>query len=240
LGACKTASHLVSLTFDDGFTLSARTLAGIFEEFGLRTSLNVIARGADPDFPPPDEWHNAPRGSWELWNEIAARGHEINPHGFDHTDPKKYPPDENSRRVDACIGIFRERLRGFDPMKSVYACPYNSTTPEMEVKLASSFRAYRAGGNPVNPWPSPKMKRINCWSDGPGNADASTGLQVNNFLGSSGGWLVLAMHGLDHEGWGPLSSDFLRRLLEKLVKDSRVEVSGPSAVLAKYSGQADR
>ena len=228
------ASHLISLNFDDGFAKSAVDLAKIFEEFGLHTCLNVIALGADPDFPPPDEWHNAPRGSWELWNELAARGHEVNPHGLDHSNPNGLPPGEASRRVDQCIEIFRKNLRGFDPMKSVFGCPYNALTPELEDKLAKSFRAYRPGGNPVNPLPSPATKRINCWSDGPGNADKTTDALVNNFLDSPGGWLVPAMHGLDKEGWGPLSSGYLRNLLGRLVKDSRVEVIGLAEALAKY------
>src|SRR5512138_2592608 len=98
---------LVSLTFDDGFAKSGRNLAAIFDDFGLKTSLSIIARGAEPDFGSPDEWHNAPRGGWDLWNELAARGHEIQPHGLDHTDPKKFPAEENARRVNRCIEIFR-------------------------------------------------------------------------------------------------------------------------------------
>jgi len=228
-------SHLISLTFDDGFAKSAQMLAKIHGEFGLKASLNVIARGADPAFPAPDEWHNAPRGSWELWNELSSQGHEINPHGYDHSDPNKLPPEENARRIDECIRIFQRSLKGFNPSQAVYACPYNATNPELESKLASSFRTYRAGGNPVNPLPSTNTKRINCWSDGPGNADASTEALINRFLDSPGGWLVPAMHGLDEEGWGPLSSGFLRRLLEKLSKDGRVEVMGPRMALGRIS-----
>ena len=227
-------SHLISLTFDDGFAKSARDLADIFGEFGLRTSLNVIALGADPEFPPPDEWHNAPRGSWELWNDLAAKGHEINPHGLDHSDPNKIPPGEASRRVDQCIEIFRKNLKGFDQMKTVFACPYNALTPELEGKLTGCFRAYRAGGNPVNSLPSKTTKRINCWSDGPGNADTSLESLITKFLESPGGWLVPAMHGLDQEGWGPLSSGYLRGLLGRLVKDNRVEVVGTVEAMRKY------
>jgi len=226
--------HLISLTFDDGFAKSGANLAKIHEEFGLKTSLNIIARGADSDFPPPDEWHNAPRGTWEQWNELAARGHEINPHGFDHTNPRDLPEEENARRLDECIAIFREKLRGFDPARTVYACPYNSVTPIFGEYLGKKFRGYRPGGNPVNPPPSAASRRINCWSDGPGNADASTNALIGKFLSSEGGWLVLGMHGLDEEGWGPLSSDYLRRLLEKLAKNAGVELLGISAALRKY------
>jgi peptidoglycan/xylan/chitin deacetylase (PgdA/CDA1 family) len=227
-------SHLISLTFDDGFAKSGMDLAKIFEEAGLRTSLNVIARGPDPDYQSPDEWHNAPRGSWDLWNELLARGHEVNPHGLDHSDPHKLPAGEAARRVDQCIDIFRKSLRGFDPMKSVFACPYNALTPELEGKLAESFRAYRAGRNWVNPLPSRATRYIGCWSDGPGNADATLEDLINKFLDSPGGWLVAAMHGLDKEGWGPLSSGYLRKLLERLLKDKRVEVIGVTAALIKY------
>ncbi|NBC02778.1 MAG: hypothetical protein GVY20_03640 [Bacteroidetes bacterium] len=38
---------------------------------------------------------------------------------------------------------------------------------------------------------------------GPGNIDNWVEQQVNTFLESDGGWLVLNVHGLDDEGWGP-------------------------------------
>ena len=41
---------------------------------------------------------------------------------------------------------------------------------------------------------------------------------INDFLNSSGGWLVLNLHGLDSEGWGPISSKYLDKLLLRLLK----------------------
>lgn len=40
----------------------------------------------------------------------------------------------------------------------------------------------------------------------------------------SSGWLVYNTHGLDDEGWGPIGSDYLDKLLERLLKIKTVEI----------------
>ena len=47
---------------------------------------------------------------------------------------------------------------------------------------------------------------MKCWVTDP----------CGSFAGPSG-WLCCNLHGLDDEGWGPIGSDALERLLERLV-----------------------
>ena len=49
--------HIVSLSFDDGFEKSNLKIAEIYEKFGLSACFNVIALGHDPNFEPPDPYH---------------------------------------------------------------------------------------------------------------------------------------------------------------------------------------
>ncbi len=55
----------------------------------------------------------------------------------------------------------------------------------------------------------------------------------SNFITSSGGWLVLNLHGLDEEGWGPVSSKYLDDLLKRLVKIEYLEVLPAGEVLKR-------
>ena len=41
--------------------------------------------------------------------------------------------------------------------------------------------------------------------------------EINKFLEEPGGWLILNLHGLDNEGWGPVSTNYLDGLLKRLV-----------------------
>src|SRR5665647_1104338 len=71
----------------------------------------------------------------------------------------------------------------------------------------------------INPIPSSsKPVRLGCWSFGPDNADNWVEKQVNEFLATTGGWLILNLHGLDNVGWGPITSKYLNGLLQRLVK----------------------
>jgi hypothetical protein len=56
---------------------------------------------------------------------------------------------------------------------------------------------------------------------------------VSDFINSSGGWLVLNLHGLDEEGWGPVSSQYLDDLLKRMVKIEYLEVLPAGEVLKR-------
>lgn len=68
---------------------------------------------------------------------------------------------------------------------------------------------------------------------GPDNIDNWVEQQVNDFLESEGGWLVLNVHGLDDEGWGPMSTSFLRSLISRLVTVEKLEILPAGEVLKR-------
>jgi hypothetical protein len=57
---------------------------------------------------------------------------------------------------------------------------------------------------------------------------------VESFLAGPPGWLCYNLHGLDDEGWGPVRSETLDSLLERLVAGS-VQVLPITAALAATS-----
>jgi peptidoglycan/xylan/chitin deacetylase (PgdA/CDA1 family) len=222
--------HVVTLSFDDGFDCSSRKTAEIFERFGLSAAINVVARGhlGEPDEP----WHTRwPKGDFGLWNELQARGHEIMPHGLAHVNKANVPLEAGRQLIEACLELFARDLDGFDASRAVFAFPYNASTPELEEWLAGVVRGFRTGGNPIMPLPQPVQSRIACTSFGPGPCDEHLEHAVDELLARPSGWLCYNVHGLDGEGWGPLSTATLERLLDRLVARDHVRVLPALAAL---------
>ncbi len=67
------------------------------------------------------------------------------------------------------------------------------------------------------PSPRPGQQRVTCISFGPDRCDEHLIRTIESFLAGPPGWLCYDLHGLDDEGWGPVGSETLDRLLEHLV-----------------------
>jgi peptidoglycan/xylan/chitin deacetylase (PgdA/CDA1 family) len=209
--------HIVTLSFDDGFERSSIRTAELFERHGLAAELNVLASDR---INPAEEWHRRwPKGDFGLWNELKARGHYVMPHGLEHVNKAEVPLAEAKRLIDACLEVFRAELAGFDASQASFAFPYNRSTPDVEAWLCTRVRAFRTGGDPVMPLPQPDQQRVTCTGFGPERCDDHLLQTVDSFLTGLPGWLCYNLHGLDDEGWGPVGSDTLDRLLERLVAD---------------------
>lgn len=226
------ARRLLTITFDDGFADSSRRTAAIFEEFGLKASFNVIAGAGTPGWTAPDEWHNAPYGDWALWNELAARGHEIHPHSWSHRNHATMAPADAVAEVDRCLEAFARNLKGFRAEQAVYVFPYNRGGPEVEAHILARMRAYRVGGEPFNPTPSAALRRLGSVTSNAGICDGEVAYWVNEWLDREPSWLLFSAHGLDPEGWGPMTPGGLKRILERVLRTPGAEVITPSAALA--------
>jgi hypothetical protein len=222
--------HVLTLSFDDGFERSSRATAELFERFGLSAAINVVARGHLGE--PAEPWHARwPKGDFELWNELQARGHEIMPHGLVHANKSELPFDDATHLIETCLEVFAHELESFDATQAVFAFPYNASTPELEAWLAGLVRAFRTGGDPIMPLPQPGQAKISCTSFGPGPCDEHLERLVEELLARPSGWLCYNVHGLDGEGWGPLSATTLERLLARLVERDDVRVLPSRAAL---------
>ncbi len=225
-------THIVTLSFDDGFKKSFYEVADVYESFGLRACLNVIALGHEQDFRPtvngqPDAGIVPfPKGDWSDWNKLRKRGHEVMAHTYDHSNLTTLPLDEAKEKIVQCAKAFETHLEGFKASESVYNFAYNASTPELDAFALTQFLVVRTQGNsPVNPIPARRRPvRIGCYSHGPDSCDSFFEEELNKFLAGPGGWFVMNTHGLDSEGWGPMSTSYLRSTLARLSKMSHVEV----------------
>ncbi|MEN8156845.1 MAG: polysaccharide deacetylase family protein [Bacteroidota bacterium] len=234
----KSKTHLLTLSFDDGFRKSFYRIAEIHEEYGLKACLNVIASGHLPSFIPPDIYQTVTLGNFNDWNTLKSRGHEIMPHSWEHLDLTEMPINLAREKITKCLEYFDEHLEGFRASDAVYNFAFNASTPELEQFALSKVRAIRTGGSHIlgdqksNPLPSVDGPfRLGCISYGPDNADGWVEEKVNQFMDSTGGWLILNLHGLDGEGWGPISTGYLDNLLNRMMKLDYLELLPAGEVL---------
>jgi hypothetical protein len=132
-----------------------------------------------------------------------------------------------------CIDVFSKELKGFKPKESIFNFPFNASTPELEQWLPSHVKAFRTGGNPINALPHKGQVKLTCTSHGPENINEHLNGEIEKLLALPSGWLIYNTHGLDDEGWGPLSSDFLDRLLARLVEMDSVEIIPAGKALSR-------
>ncbi len=234
-------THILTLSFDDGFKKSFYRIAEIHEAYGLKACLNVIATGHRKSFNTEPKW--IPQhllGNFDDWNALRSRGHELMPHTWAHLNLTEIPEAKAKRNIEKCFDYFERHLEGYRSSEAVYNFAYNASTPELEDFVLQRVPALRTGGwlvlkdTMVNLIPvGPAPKRLGCWSHGPGFCDHYVEEEINKFLASPGGWLILNLHGLDEEGWGPVSTAYLDKLLKRLVTVNYLEVLPTGTVLKK-------
>lgn len=229
-----TKKHIVTLSFDDGFRKSSVKTAEIYEKYKLSSCINVVASAHMKDFRPPD-YPDVPRADFGLWNDLQARGHEIMPHGYKHANKRNLPLAEAKDLILRCLDVFDKELKGFDAKQAVFNFPYNASTPELEKWLPTQVRAFRTGGEAINPLPHKGQVKLTCTSFGPGNCEAAIDREIDRLLGKETGWLIFNTHGLDDEGWGPIRASYLERLLEKLLAIETVGILPAGKALAQFA-----
>jgi peptidoglycan/xylan/chitin deacetylase (PgdA/CDA1 family) len=225
--------HLVTLSCDDGFRDSCIRLAEIHERHGLKACLNVLAAddgsfGGDAG----DVQQQAVKGDFALWRELAQRGHEIMPHGWNHTNKAAVPLATAQDLISRCLAAFTRELPAFEARTSVFNFPYGASTPALEAWLSTQVRAFRPGGNGFNPLPSRATIRVTCTATGPTGIEAHLEGLIARLLAMPEGWLVYNLHGLDGEGWGPVPAPWLDGLLGRLTKMPSVLVQPTASLLA--------
>jgi hypothetical protein len=224
-------THLFTLSFDDGFKRSSLRTAEIYEKHKLSACINVIATAHLPDFVLPNDYHRWPVGDFKLWNELQSRGHEIMPHGYKHANKKELPLAESEDLIRRCLDYFSKHLKGFDPKKAVFNFPFNASTPEVEKWLSSQVMAFRTGGPIVNKLPHRGQSKLTCGGFGPGNTDAHLIGEIEKWLAEPAGWFIYNTHGLDEEGYGPLTASVLDRLLARLSAMPHVQITPAARAL---------
>jgi peptidoglycan/xylan/chitin deacetylase (PgdA/CDA1 family) len=190
-------------TFDDGYA-SSSTIASIFESYGLRASFYIIA-GAVPD------------EQWSMWRDLEAKGHEIGNHSMTHTidlsDPTLSDQTLNTEINDAQT-LIAQKL-GTKPM--TFAFPWHAYSDRsLEVALQHHF-AVRKPDIGESTYHFVFFDQDHSVDEAHALADANAQLADTVAVG---GWFVAAGHGIDGDGWSPITSNFLNQHLTFAAKYS--------------------
>lgn len=199
-----------SFTFDDGL-MSAFQVADIFNQQNLKASFYI-----NPGLIRTQQ-------EWQKWQAVAAQGHEIGNHTMWHTkvaDASLADSVLKFQILDAQALI--EQKIGVRPL--VFVFPYDAFDDRSMKLVMSSHIATRLPGFRTDP----TYKIVDFVS-------TLTLPQANSTLQdvvNTGGWFVAAGHGIDGNGWSPVSADFLKdhlsfaqALSNKLWIDTFAEVS---------------
>ena len=232
-------SHILTFSFDDGFKKSFYRAAEIHEEYGLAACFNVIASGHFPSFKAIDQWILPELlGDFSDWNKLKGRGHEVMPHTWEHLNLTKIPLNKAKENIDKCLEYFEENLDDYKNEEAVFNYAFLASTPEIEEYTLQKVLAARTGGwhfledKMANEIPTTKEPvRLGAWGKGPGYCDDYLETEINSFLKSDGGWLILNLHGFDGEGWGPVHTDYFDQLLKRLVKIDYLDILPTGKVL---------
>lgn len=238
-------THIISLSFDDGFKKSFRRVVEIHENYGSKACLNVIATGHLPSFKGVDEWILPElMGDFNDWNEFVSRGHEVMPHTWEHVKLTEVSFSEAKERLDKCFEYFSDNLDGYSNEKAVYNFAFNASNEELDLYCLEKVKAIRTGhwviskdDAFINDFPQAEYKdpiRLGCIAHGPGIGDDFLEKEINTFLASAGGWFIVNLHGLDNEGWGPVTTDYYDSLLKRLVEIPNLDLLPVGSVLEKY------
>jgi peptidoglycan/xylan/chitin deacetylase (PgdA/CDA1 family) len=228
-------THFFTLSFDDGFKKSSLRTAEIYEKYKLSACINVIATAHLPDFVLPNEYHRWPVGDFGLWNELQSRGHEIMPHGYMHANKREMPLAEAQDLLRRCLDYFTQHLKGFEAKKAVFNFPFNASTPELEKWLPSQVMAFRTAGAIVNKLPHRGQAKLTSGGFGPQNTDGHLISEIDKWLAAPSGWLIYNTHGLDDEGYGPLTASVLDRLLARLSAMPHVRIVPAARALVELN-----
>jgi peptidoglycan/xylan/chitin deacetylase (PgdA/CDA1 family) len=228
--------RVVSFCFDDGFRATADKVRAIFEARGLHASFCVLAapgQAQDPFI------RGAGIADWGYWRDAAAGGHEVAPHGWAHERLGEMPLPAACESLDRTLQTFAREMPGFEARDQLFHLAYLAA-PEPVVDhiagLALGVRR-RIGRDGLNPLQGHRRGgSVDCITFGDG-ADGLLEARLTRFVADEAGWLVVVLHGLDGEGWGPVCVATLSAALDRLL-EAGAQVRPAGQVMRQGLGEA--
>ncbi|WP_446325672.1 polysaccharide deacetylase family protein [Blastomonas sp. CACIA14H2] len=168
---------------------------------------------------------------WDYWRETVAAGHEVGPHGHAHEFYGRMDLDTARRSIESCWQTFERELPGFDRRSSIFHVPYLSAPDELVRWIGQQSLGARlvCGGEGLNTMTIPVGNPIDCICFGPHEVGAAANQRLSRFRYETG-WLVFVFHGIDDEGWGPITSGELEILVDSALSANML-IAPPSRLL---------
>jgi peptidoglycan/xylan/chitin deacetylase (PgdA/CDA1 family) len=175
-----------SYTFDDGLN-SAFQVADIFDEQKLHASFYIN----------PGMIHGS---EWQLWRAVSVRGHEIGNHSMTHLRLAGNVSDATLKNQITDAQTLIEQQIGVRPL--IFVFPFDAWDDRSTAVASASHIATRLPGFKGDP-----LYRVV-------NFVSTLSIDEANLLLAqaidAGAWFVGAGHGVDGNGWSPITSDLLK------------------------------
>jgi peptidoglycan/xylan/chitin deacetylase (PgdA/CDA1 family) len=183
-----------SYTFDDGYASSDK-IASIFENRGFRATFYIVPTTVEGTT------------GWDFWKALHNKGHEVGNHSMTHTidmsDPTLSDQALNTE-INGAQQLIEQKL-GVRPL--TFAFPWHQYT-------SKAFSIANQNHFSVRQKEIGESNYAFAFFDQDHAATLADALAIaNNQLTdmvNSGGWLVAGGHGVDGDGWSPVTSQFLQ------------------------------
>jgi peptidoglycan/xylan/chitin deacetylase (PgdA/CDA1 family) len=188
----------LSFMFDDGESSVYTGVMPLFEKYGYRASISVVAGQVAPMPGNPE------RGSWSEWKDAVARGFEIASHSMSHRDAKTLKPEDLRFEIDDAKAMIEKNV---GKKVSSYVFPMDSYTDTVLHYVTASHPAARHPdylrafyGRTVDIMYGGQKFSV-------GTANRLVDIGIKSQL-----WLIAECHGLDinnPNNYKPLTAEFL-------------------------------
>lgn len=215
----------VTFTIDDGFWKSSKQMADILDKYQLKASFYLVTHWVKPmktDEIGDGYNEDLDHGAWPLWKGVLERGHEIGSHTCTHPALPTIGPKDALREITESKQILIQELGIQEPV--TFAYPYNQPSPEVTKMVGLHYLSARIGGKPLNEIGSTNLQAVSSWwplSDTPleeitAKIDAAK---------AKGDWLVIGLHGMNDEGWNPITPEKFEGVCKYLAADDTIGVT---------------
>ena len=217
--------RFVSITFDDGLVEGARKAVNVLTEFGTKATFYVVTGWIRPNHVRiRDPWNSQrDHGSWSDWQAIEDDGHEIGSHTLSHINATgkkaRFVPILLRRELRHSYNDLTRHLK--TPPVSI-AMPWNASTSFSERVGKKIYQALLVGRQEVryNNLIMINWYHLESW---PPDSNVSVDEICKTISGiPEHHWLILQFHGIDDEGWMPISSAKLRAILKFIAESENL------------------
>ena len=229
----------VSVTFDDGYLSQPTIGKDLLSTRNLKGTFFLIT-----------DWLNWSEVTWELWQSVAAEGHEIGSHSVSHPYLTGLPELQLRQELSQSQAVINLHIPSQFCLSFAY--PYGDSNDLVRAVTSEYYIAGRdVGGWPegLNFYPGGRYSSINFYDIKSITLDGRTLGQIENIVGSTiqnNAWFVCIIHDLNNSEKIQLLSQFLDGLLVKdvwvdsfgtIVRYMRERLSSTFAVLSENDSE---
>lgn len=235
--------RVVSFTFDDGLQKSTEQVCKILSSYGFLATFYVVTGWVNGRRKPDgrDRFNlGRSHGDWHFWKRVAVAGHEVGSHGFAHLNvggrKARYLPW--SAPLDL-LRSQRDLRQKIGEGRYTVGMPFNQSSWLSDLAVRKLFLGCRLGESEivVNKLDRMDIFRLACWV--PRSSTPLSEYKAALEMTDPGSWLILQFHGVDDEGWEPVSSRMFSDICELIASTGEVDVMPVGDVLRSRLLQED-